>query len=140
MGILINGLRGGPCQPCGSGMKVGTAAGIRYPDAFVVCTPIAPDAEVVTDPVVVFEILSPSTSTIDHVEKNQEYRNTPSIQRTVILEQNTAAATVFRCDGADWVGHLQIGDAVLDLPEIGLSIRLMGLYAGVLDGQQDVSA
>jgi Uma2 family endonuclease len=140
MGVLINGLRGHRCQPCGSGMKVRTAVGIRYPDAFVVCSPITPDVEIVTDPVIVFEILSPSTSTIDHVDKNQEYRDTPSIQRYVILEQTKAAAMVFQREGADWVGHLQIGDTVLALPEIGMSVRLNELYAGVLGGEPDVSA
>jgi Uma2 family endonuclease len=139
MRALVHGLRGRPCQPCGSGMKVRTAAGIRYPDAFVVCSLIPPDAELVIDPVVVFEILTPSTSTIDHVEKTREYRDTPSIQRYVILEQTTAAATVFRRDGADWVGHLQIGDTMLDLPEIGMTLKLADLYAGVLGGGQDVS-
>jgi Uma2 family endonuclease len=133
MGVLIDGLRGHRCQPCGSGMKVRTAAGIRYPDAFVVCSPVMPDVEVVTDPVIVFEILSPSTATIDHIEKNQEYRHTLSIQCYVILEQTTAAATVFRRVAGDWVGHLQIGDTVLDLPEIGMTVRLTDLYAGVLD-------
>jgi len=127
-GVLIQGLCGHRCQPCGSGMKVRTANRIRYPDAFVVCSPIPPDADVVTDPVIVFEILSPSTSTIDHVDKNQEYRDTLSIQRYVILEQTKPAATVFTREGAEWIGRLQIGDTILDLPEIGMTIRLPDLY------------
>ena len=134
MGTLIDGLRGHRCQPCGSGMKVRTSNRIRYPDAFVVCSALTPDVEIINDPVIVFEILSLSTSTIDHVEKNQEYRDTPSIKRYVILEQTTAAATVFRREGTDWIGHLQIADMVLELPEIGMAIKLMDLYAGVLSG------
>lgn len=132
MGALIDGLRGHLCQPCGSGMKVRTSNRIRYPDAFVVRSPVTPDVEIIDDPVIVFEILGPSTSTVDHVEKNQEYQDTPSIQRYVIMEQTTAAATVFRREGTDWIRHLQIGDTVLELPEIGLAIKLMNLYAGVL--------
>ncbi len=127
MGVLIQGLRGHRCQPCGSGMKVRTANGIRYPGAFVVCSPIQPDADVVTDPVIVFEILSPSTSTIDHVDKNQEYRDTPSIQRYVVLEQSKPAATVFTREGTEWIGRLQIGDTILDLPEIGMTVKLHDL-------------
>jgi Uma2 family endonuclease len=137
MGMLISGLRGHRCQPCGSGMRVRTATGIRYPDAFVVCSPVMADAEVVTDPVIVFEILSPSTASVDHIDKNQEYRNTASIQRYVIVEQTTMAATVFRREGDDWVGHLQIGDTVLGLPEIGLTLPLMEAYEGVVFHARD---
>jgi hypothetical protein len=52
----------------------------------------------------------------DRIDKNQEYRDTPSIQRYV--EQTKIAATVFHRNGDDWVGHLQIGETVLNLPEI----------------------
>jgi Uma2 family endonuclease len=137
MGLLISGLRGHRCQPCGSGMRIRAATGIRYPDAFVVCSPVRTDAEVVFDPVVVFEILSPSTATVDHIDKNQEYRNTSSIQRYVILEQTTMAATVFRREADDWVGHLQIGETVLDLPEIGMTLSLRDVYEGVVFQARD---
>ncbi len=45
-----------------TGGTAGHSAGsIRYPDAFVVCSPVLRNETVVTDPVVVFEVLSPST-------------------------------------------------------------------------------
>ncbi len=34
-------LRGKPCQPYGSNLKIEVAGRIRYPGAFVICTPIA---------------------------------------------------------------------------------------------------
>ena len=92
---LGNRLRGKPCQAYGSELKIAVAGSIRYPDAFVVCSPVARGATVVTDPVVVFEVLSPSTSTTDSIVKNQEYRDTPSIQRYVMLEQDHQGAIVF---------------------------------------------
>ena len=58
-------LRGRPCQPHGSDMKIEAAGRIRYPDAFVHCTRLPPDATVVTEPVVVFEILSETTANTD---------------------------------------------------------------------------
>ena len=42
----------------------------------------------------------------------------PSIQRYAILDQTKAAATVFRRDGEDWIGHQQIRDTILDPPEV----------------------
>jgi Uma2 family endonuclease len=85
----------------------------------------------VPDPVVVFEIISPSTATTDRIDKNREYRDTPSIQRYVMLEQNRQAATVFDRASGDWIGHLMEGDAVLSMPEIGVDLPLAELYDGV---------
>lgn len=128
---LTNRLRGKPCRPHGSHLKIKVADSIRYPDAFVVCTPIPARTTVVTDPVVVFEVLSPTTATIDRIVKNQEYRDTPSVQRYVMLEQDQQAATVFARVGEDWVGHVLSGDAVLSMPEIGIELPLAELYEGV---------
>lgn len=124
-------LRGKPCEPFGSELKVLVAGSVRYLDAFVVCSPVAGKATFVTDPVVVFEIISPSTSGVDRIIKNQEYRDTPSIQRYVVLEQDRQAATVFSRDHGDWAGHVIAGDLNLEMPEIGISIPLAELYTGV---------
>lgn len=124
-------LRGTPCQVYTSNLKIRVADSIRYPDAFVTCSPVARSATVVTDPVVVFEVLSDSTARTDHFVKNQECRDTPSIQRYVMLEQELIGATVFARAGDDWVGHVLGADAVLEMPEIGVSVPLIELYEGV---------
>lgn len=136
---LTGRLRGKPCQPFGSNVKIEVAGRIRYPDAFVVCTPVAPTATVVTEPVVVFEILSESTANTDLIDNNAEYRATPSVQRYVILEQTHAAAIVFARKGDDWVSDIVAGEsAILRLPEIGIEIPLAELYLDVeLIGGQD---
>jgi Uma2 family endonuclease len=58
-------------------------------------------ARVVTDPVVVFKALSPSTASTDIGAKNQEYRDTLSVQRYVILSQDDQRATIFARTGDD---------------------------------------
>jgi Uma2 family endonuclease len=128
---LGNRLRAKPCQVHGSELKIAVAGSIRYPDAFVVCTNIPRGTTVVTDSVVVFEVLSPSSSTTDRIVKNQEYRDTPSIRRYVMLEQDRQAATVFDRAGVDWVGYVVSGDAVLAMPEIGIDLPLAELYDAV---------
>ena len=129
---LVARLRGKPCQPSGSNVKIEVAGHIRYPDAFVVCTPVPPRSTVVRDPVVVFEVLSESTANTDLVEKNAEYRATPSVQRYVILEQTHAAAIVFARKGEDWVSEIVTGEgAMLRLAEIGIEIPLAEFYADV---------
>ena len=137
IGALVSGLRGKPCRAYNSDAKVQVAGRVRYPDASITCTE-QPDAirarrGVVQDPVIVFEVMSESTSLKDRTEKNVEYRATPSISRYVMLEQDRIAATVFARQGDDWVGHLLFGaDAPLSLPEVGIeAIRLGDLYDGV---------
>ena len=128
---LTSRLKGKPCEPFGSELKILAAGSVRYPDAFVTCSPVPGKATHATGPVVVFEIISPSTSGVDRIIKNQEYRDTPSIQRYVILEQDRQAAMVFSRDHGDWAGHVIAGDTDLTMPEIGISIPLSELYTGV---------
>jgi Uma2 family endonuclease len=130
---LSTRLRGKPCRPHGSHLKIEVAGRIRYPDAFVVCTSVSNTSKVVSDPVVVFEIISPSSEHEDLVVKNAEYRATPSIQRYVVLEQTRIGALAFVRKGDDWVTEIFDGpDAVLGLPEIGIGIPLSELYADLV--------
>ena len=129
---LVMRLRGTPCQAHGSHMKIRVAERVRYPDAFVVCTPVSPSATWISEPVVVFEILSPGSSHDDLVAKNAEYQATPSIRRYVVLEQTHAAALVFHRKAGDWVAEPLSGQgAVLHMPELGIEIPLAEIYAGV---------
>ncbi|HEY2616511.1 MAG TPA: Uma2 family endonuclease [Acetobacteraceae bacterium] len=139
LGLLFNRLRGHRCQAYGSDLKIQVAGRMRYPDAFIVCSPITPGATVIDDPVVVFEILSPGTSYQDRIEKNREYRATPSIRRYVILEQTRPAATVYARAGDDWVADVLVGEAELTLPEIGSSISLSEVYEGVPFPSEDIA-
>jgi Uma2 family endonuclease len=128
---LDNRLRGRRCRVFGPTLKIEVVGRIRYPDAFVVCTPVRPKETVVRDPVVVFEVLSESTSRTDRIEKLREYAATASIQRYVILEQDAMAAMVFVRKGTDLVaGTLTAGDT-LAMPEIGLDLPLAEFYVGV---------
>jgi Uma2 family endonuclease len=124
-------LRGKPCRAYTSNLKISVAGSIRYPDAFVVCRPVGPRETVVTDPVVIFEILSPSTALTDRITKNREYRDTPSVRRYVILEQDQQAATVFERAGDDWIGHLLTEHDALIMPELDITIPLAELYDGI---------
>lgn len=124
-------LHGKPCRAFRGDLKVLADGRVRYPDATVTCTEVPRGGDIVPNPVVVFEVLSASTATTDRIEKNQEYRATPSIQRYVMLEQTHQAATVFHRVAGEWVGTVLSGDAVLGMPEIGVDLPLAELYAGI---------
>jgi Uma2 family endonuclease len=128
---LTGRLRGRPCQAHGSELKIQVVGRIRYPDAFVVCTPRGNGETIITDPVVIFEIVSNESDRRDRIIKNEEYSLTPSVQRYVMLEQDVPAALVFAREGDRWIGTLHKDDAVLAMPEIGIEIPLAEFYEGL---------
>ena len=96
LAVAVGGrLRGKPCHFYGSDLKIRVADDhIRYPDGMVVCSRVDRTAKVVHDPVVIFEVLSPSTAAKDRIVKAREYQATPSVKRYVMLEQDRFGATV----------------------------------------------
>ena len=124
-------LRGMVCQAYGSIMKIQVAGHIRYPWAFVTCTRLAPNATVVAEPVVVFEVLGDGNADELLVVKNADYRATPSIQRYVVLQQTHASAMVFTRRGADWITEIIGQDGTLRMAEIDIEIPLAEIYADI---------
>jgi len=132
-------LRGKRCRFHGSHLKFQVADGhVRYPDGMVLCSPIDRTATVVYDPVVVFEVLSPSTARDDRIVKAREYQATPSVQRYVMLEQDGVSATVYARSGETWTHEILIADSILSLPEIDVELPLAELYDGIVfETEQD---
>ncbi len=132
LAISVGGrLRGRACTFAGNDLKIETARTVRYPDGFVICSPVAARAKLVRDPVVIFEVLSDSTARTDMITKNREYADIPSVRRYVILSQAEVGATVFERIADDWVGHLLGPAAILRMPEIDIEFPLAELYEGV---------
>jgi Uma2 family endonuclease len=129
--LLAERLRGKPGRVRGPPLKIDVAGRIRYPDAFVYCTPVPPSESVIKDPVVVFEVLSPGTSRTDRIEKLREYQATPSIQCYIILEQDSIAAAEFVRHGTDWVAYALIAEDTLRMPEIDVELPLAEIYVDV---------
>ena len=127
-----NLLRGKPCKFYGSDLKIQVGGDrIRYPDGMVVCSRVDPTAKIVRDPVVIFEVLSPSTAAKDRIVKAREYQATPSVQRYVMLEQDRIGATVHVRAQDGWSVLVLKDDDALAMPELGLSIPLAEFYEGL---------
>jgi Uma2 family endonuclease len=130
---LTGRLRGKPCQFQGSDLKIQVGDGhIRYPDGMVVCSPVDRTATVVHEPVIVFEVLGPSTAAKDRIVKAREYQATPSIRRYVMLELDSVGATVYARSGETWTHEILVADSIVALPEIGVSLPLAELYEGIV--------
>ena len=129
---LVNRLRGKPCRPHGSNLKIQVMGSVRYPDAYVTCGgSLRLDSMVAADPVVIFEVLSKGTARKDRTVKNREYASTTSVQRYVMLEQVEIGGTMFERVGDDWVGHILTAASVIRMPEIGIELPLAELYDGL---------
>lgn len=84
-------LRGSGCRPYNSDFAVRTGErSVRFPDVSVYCNnPAAPenrDKQLLGDPRVVFEVLSPSTSSLDQTVKRDEYLALPGLTDIVFVD------------------------------------------------------
>ncbi len=127
-------LRGGPCQVLGPDAGVATSHdAVRFPDAVVTCVAEPGSAQLLSAPLLVFEVISPTSSRLDRIVKLREYAAVPSIRRYVIVESSSAALTVHaRAQGdAPWTTTALTGEEVLPLPEIGLEVPVAEFFEAV---------
>ena len=129
-------LRGRPCRPCNSDTKVRVrvASQIRYyyPDASVVCRPNPPEDSFHDEPVVIVEVLSPSTRRIDMTEKQEAYFAIPSLMVYLLVEQDSASITIHRRTPRGFVAEVYSGlEAIVPLPEISIELPLADVYERV---------
>jgi Uma2 family endonuclease len=124
---LGNRLRS-PCRVFTGDLKVPTTGGrVRYPDVTVACGSVDNSSDLIA-PVVVFEVMSPSSALTDRRVKPREYAGVPSILACVVLDQTEPEVLVFRRSDEWRESVLRGTDAVLALPEIGVEIPLSAIY------------
>ena len=130
---LGNHLEGRRCEPFMSDAKVcippSFANLFYYPDVVVTCVPEADSGYFLSEPVIIVEVLAESTELTDHREKMLAYRQVPTVQIYVLIEQQRIAATVFRRADQGWRSEEMEGPgAVLRLEPIGYETPLSALY------------
>ena len=127
-------LRGGRCRVHGSNLKVVSPRGdVMYPDAFVRCGPGDPRATHVGDPVVVVEVLSPSTAVHDLTRKRLAYQSIPSLKVVLWVHPDRMRVDLMRRRETGWVDEdpAEGLQAVVALPELGIELPLSEIYEGV---------
>lgn len=125
---LRHALRGTGCRPFASDMKVIANDTARYPDISVTCHPVADRDDNISHPVLVIEVISPSTEREDRGRKKFDYFATPSIQQYAIIEQDARRVDLYTRSGHRWTDEIIEGDAVLRLSSIGVEISLDTVY------------
>jgi Uma2 family endonuclease len=133
---LMRALNGQRCQPYDSDTKVRIRRLGRtrfyYPDLQVVCDSNAPTEVFQDSPVLIVEILSPSTRQYDLDEKLAAYLEIPSLECYIILEQHTPIAIVMRRTEKGFLRETYEGiEASILLPFLGCSLSLRDIYEGI---------
>ncbi len=126
-------LDGTGCQAFTESMKVQIHQGILYPDVVVTCAKaLAGDEQIITDPKLVIEVLSPSTKGYDKRDKFILYRSLPSLREYVLIDPTQRCVEVFTLAQASaWtlVDQTQLGE--LTLSSIGLTLPMASVFKGV---------
>lgn len=128
-------LRGGPCRTFMSDMKLHVAAANSYfyPDVMVTCNEADHASPLVKSaPVLVVEVLSPSTAACDRGEKFAHYRRLASLQEYMLVDIDSRRTDLYR-KGADalWVLHPFEAGQTVHLASAALDISAEALFAEV---------
>jgi Uma2 family endonuclease len=129
-------VRGGPCRPYKSDFKLRLQIDQRdlfyYPDIMVACGREGVSSHYLTHPKLVFEVLSPSTESIDRREKCLNYKQVATVEEYVLVSQDTAQITIYR-RAQTWTPRVLTGTGgIATFESIGLSLSLGQIYEGVL--------
>jgi Uma2 family endonuclease len=136
-GSLISKLKGGPCRPYGSDMRMHIPENtlFTYPDIAVYCgDPTFADIEEETAmlPTTILEILSPSTRQYDRGEKFRLYRDIPSLKDYILVDTDALHVEAFKINTAGfWELHeYKSPDDIVAITSIGVSVSLNEIYEG----------
>jgi Uma2 family endonuclease len=123
--------RGLPCEALPDGMTVKINDHTAYePDAQVHCgEPLADDAVVVSAPVIIVEVLSPSTARRDTGAKLADYFGLSSVHHYVIVTTDRRTVIHHRRGDGDIIETRIVTAGLLQLDPPGLTLDLDRIYA-----------
>jgi Uma2 family endonuclease len=129
-------LRGKCCQPTNSDMRIETPNGlITYPDAAVFCgePELTENQCALLNPVVIVEVLSPSTRRYDTSEKFALYRSIPSFRDYLLIDSEKVFVQHFRkTENNEWILHdyVDLTDTIY-LGSIQETLSLSDIYESI---------
>ena len=126
--IRVAGL---PCEALADGVTVEVSDDFDYePDAVVNCgESMADDAVAAPNPVIVVEVLSPSTKSVDTGAKLADYFRVPSIQHYLIVRADRRAVIHHRRRDDGGIDTQLVSEGRITLDPPGISIQVEDLYA-----------
>ena len=137
VGELHTRLKGTECFVFANQMRVSipAAKSYFYPDVGVVCEEPRFEDDVfdtLLNPIVVIEVLSPSTEAYDRGEKFAHYRQLTSLQEYVLVAQDQVRVEHYRRQERQWIlTDFQECDEILLLPSLQCELPLQDIYERV---------
>ncbi len=137
-GLLYNALREHPCEAYITDMRVriAEAGAYFYPDVVVVCGQpqfLDEHQDTLLNPVLIVEVLSPSTEAFDRGEKSFYYRQLGSLREYLLVSQDRVRIERYvRQPDGEWSLHdyTDLGQ-VVRLESLGVEIPIAQIYEGV---------
>ncbi len=135
---LSNQLMNSECEVFASEMRVRTSPEVSYfyPDVIVVCgEPHFEDDtfDTLLNPIVVLEVLSPSTAAFDRGEKFEHYKKLVSLQEYVLISQDSVRVDYYCLQETQWNRNtFQHLEDVLILASIACEVPLQAIYRRVV--------
>lgn len=131
---LSTQLKHSPCDVFSQDMKTRTSpTKFAYPDVVIVCGEpefLDDEADVVTNPTVIFEILSPNTESYDRGDKFADYQQRTSLKEYVLIAQNKVSVERYtRQESGLWLyERLAKREDTLTLSSVSASLSLDEIY------------
>jgi Uma2 family endonuclease len=133
--VVGNHLVGHRCQPFTSDTYIRIPAGNRRQAGMGIdCGPFEDASLEASEPMLLMEILSPTTRTFDRNDKLEEYKTIPELEYILLVDPDYPQVRLYQ-RGADrlWTSERITGlDAVAAMPLLNLRLSLSDLYAGLL--------
>jgi Uma2 family endonuclease len=119
-----------PCRmfPDGMSVRVGQRDAFE-PDGLVVCPPPPPDAIEIPNPVIVVEVLSPSTAAVDHGAKLRGYFSLPSVMHYLILDADARTLIHHKRGQGDIIETRILAEGALRLDPPGIETSVAEMFA-----------
>lgn len=126
-------LRGRPCVVYSSDARVRVQPTNRstYPDLTVVCgdtETASDDADAITNPILIVEVLSDSTERDDRGAKFAHYRRLASLQEYVLVSQDAPRIEVFRRAEQMWTFREAVEGEEIELGSLGVTLSVDSIY------------
>lgn len=105
---------------------------VRYPDVVVDCGPRDGGAMVTSEPVIVAEVHSPTTTSIEVTDKLEGYRSNSSICVIMLIEPDLVSVKLYRRTDDAWaIERYYRLHRTIPLPEIGGKLPVADIYYGL---------
>jgi len=129
-------LRGKSCQLTDSDMRIGTPSGLMtYPDVAIFCgqPELIDNQRTLLNPVVMIEVLSPSTRGYDQGDKFRLYRSIVTFREYLLIDSECVHLQQFHRSAAhEWILHEYIDlNEIIYLSSIDESLSLAEIYENI---------